>query len=64
MLDRQESLSTQVSENDVPASLGDIERQHICQLMEQYKGNRKDVANALGISERTIYRKLKRLGIN
>jgi len=46
-----------------PASLDDVERQHIRQLMDRYEGNRKKVAEALGVSERTIYRKLRRLGI-
>ncbi len=45
-------------------TLKDIEAQHIKGLLDQYQGNRKKVADALGISERTIYRKLKGLGIN
>ena len=45
-------------------TLKDIEAQHINDLLDQYQGNRKKVADALGISERTIYRKLKGLGIN
>lgn len=44
-------------------SLKDLEAQHISDLLDQYQGNRKKVANAMGISERTIYRKLKHLGI-
>lgn len=47
-----------------PVSLKGIEEQHIRNLLEQFEGNRKLVAEALGISERTIYRKLKALGIN
>ena len=45
-------------------TLKDIEAQHIKDLLDQYQGNRKKVADALGISERTIYRKLKGLGIH
>ena len=44
-------------------SLKSMEEKHIRELLERYQGNRKQVADALGISERTIYRKLKRLGI-
>jgi len=33
-------------------------------LLNEYKGNRQKVATALGISERSIYWKLKGLGIN
>ena len=47
-----------------PKSLKSIEEQHIKDLLDRYQGNRKLVAAALGISERTIYRKLKRLGIH
>ena len=41
-------------------SLQDIEAQHIAALIEQHQGNRKQIASALGISERTLYRKLKK----
>ncbi len=46
--------------NSAP-SLKDLETEHIRQLLQRYDGNRKKVAEALGISERTIYRKLKKL---
>ncbi|MBE9560613.1 MAG: sigma 54-interacting transcriptional regulator [Proteobacteria bacterium] len=45
------------------ATLKDLEAQHIKELLGQFHGNRKKAANALGISERTIYRKLKSLGL-
>lgn len=44
-------------------TLKDLEAKHISELLDQYQGNRKKAADALGISERTIYRKLKELGI-
>jgi len=47
-----------------PTSLKSIEENHIKDLLDRHKGNRKLVAAALGISERTIYRKLKRMGIH
>lgn len=40
--------------------LEDLESQHINWLLKQHSGNRKKVAACLGISERTMYRKLKR----
>ena len=55
-------VSTQA--DDQPVSLKGLEEQHIRSLLDQFNGNRKMVADALGISERTIYRKLKALGIN
>ena len=45
-------------------TLKSIEEKHIRELLNRYQGNRKQVANALGISERTIYRKLKIFGIS
>lgn len=45
-------------------SLKNMEEKHIRDLLELHKGNRKMVATALGVSERTIYRKLKRMGIH
>jgi len=42
------------------SSLHDVEAQHISQLLAQHSGNRKQVASSLGVSERTLYRKLKR----
>ena len=44
-------------------SLQNLESQHIAQLLEQHQGNRREVATAMGISERTMYRKLKRYGL-
>ncbi len=45
-------------------TLKDLEAQHITELLDQHHGNRKKAAEALGISERTMYRKLKHLGLN
>jgi transcriptional regulator with GAF, ATPase, and Fis domain len=44
-------------------SLQDVEAQHISQLLQQHNNNRRQVAQALGISERTLYRKLKRYNL-
>lgn len=40
-------------------SLADLEQQQIFRLMQEHGGHRQTVAKALGISERTLYRKLK-----
>ena len=42
------------------STLNDAEKQHIVDLLHQYNNNRRQVAAALNISERTLYRKLKR----
>jgi PAS domain S-box-containing protein len=41
-------------------TLDDLEAEHINRLLRQRGGNRRQVAADLGVSERTLYRKLKR----
>ncbi|MEN8178745.1 MAG: sigma-54-dependent Fis family transcriptional regulator [Pseudomonadota bacterium] len=48
---------------DEIVSLKDVEAKHIADLLRLYKGNRRQVAEVMGISERTLYRKLKRYGL-
>ncbi|MDQ1315163.1 MAG: hypothetical protein QG662_1272 [Pseudomonadota bacterium] len=43
-----------------PDSLADLEKEHIRDLLGMHRGHRAHVAAALGITERTLYRKLKR----
>ena len=45
-------------------ALKDVEAKHISELLRRHHENRKQVAAALGISERTLYRKLKRYHLN
>lgn len=40
-------------------SLADVERDHIRDLLAQHGGHRRTVASLLGVSERTLYRKLR-----
>jgi DNA-binding NtrC family response regulator len=40
-------------------SLADLEKVYITRLLEEFRGHRARVAEVLGISERTLYRKLK-----
>ena len=40
--------------------MGKIEDDAIREALKRYSGNRKLAATALGISERTLYRKLKK----
>jgi two-component system response regulator AtoC len=45
-----------------PLRLEDIERQHILRVVEESSGNRERAAAVLGISSRTLYRKLREYG--
>lgn len=44
-------------------NLNDIERQTIEKALERNNGNRKNAATELGISDRTLYRKIKQYGL-
>jgi transcriptional regulator with PAS, ATPase and Fis domain len=46
-----------------PASLHELEAQHIAGLLVKHNGNRRLVAQELNISERTLYRKLKKYAL-
>ena len=46
-----------------PMALGDLERQMIRRALERHGGRRKAAAADLGISERTLYRKIKEYGL-
>jgi transcriptional regulator with PAS, ATPase and Fis domain len=45
-------------------ALAEVERTHIRALLDAHGGHRNRVATALGITERTLYRKLKRYGLS
>lgn len=47
-----------------PLSIADMERELIDKALKKHKGKRKDAAMDLGISERTLYRKIKEYDIN
>jgi transcriptional regulator with PAS, ATPase and Fis domain len=44
--------------------LAEVERAHIQALLDVHSGHRGRVASALGITERTLYRKLRRYGLS
>ncbi|HEX8161531.1 MAG TPA: sigma-54 dependent transcriptional regulator [Pyrinomonadaceae bacterium] len=48
--------------NQQPLRLEDIERQYILRVLEESNGNRERAAAVLGISSRTLYRKLREYG--
>ncbi len=40
-------------------SLNEMEKEMISKALKKFNGKRKDAAEELGISERTLYRKIK-----
>jgi DNA-binding NtrC family response regulator len=56
------SDSQPTAPNTYPLRLDDIERQHILRVLEESDGNRERAAAVLGISSRTLYRKLREYG--
>ncbi len=56
------------SANNAQANEGptmrDVEASYLAELLQRYNGHRKSIAQAMGISERTLYRKLRRYGFN
>lgn len=46
-----------------PLSLESVERQHIVKILDYYSGNRQKTAETLGISRKTLYRKLAQYSV-
>ncbi|MDE3155680.1 MAG: response regulator [Acidobacteriota bacterium] len=46
-----------------PASLSTVERAHILQVLEKLQGNKVAAAQALGVSRRTLYRRLQKYNL-
>ncbi|MFT4603353.1 MAG: DNA-binding NtrC family response regulator [Rhodothermales bacterium] len=56
----QDASRYDVDPRDEPLpSLEDAERKLIAEALERFEGNRRQTAKAMGISERTLYRKIK-----
>ncbi len=55
-----EVIREATEEQSPAASIAELEAEHIAKLLQSYNGHRRHVADTLGISERTLYRKLKR----
>jgi DNA-binding NtrC family response regulator len=50
--------------SNIPATLDELERQHILRVLDETGGNRERAAAILGISARTLYRKLREYETN
>ena len=61
---RNSSTATHlVDDNGHEPSIKGLESQYIAELLAEHQGKRSTVAQILGISERTLYRKLKQYGL-
>lgn len=58
----EEAEAEEISEPEV-LNLSDIERKMLEKSLERNRGNRKKTAVELGISDRTLYRKIKQYGL-
>ena len=63
--DDEETLDVDSAvEPDERLSLQDLELETIRRVLDRHKGRRKNAAAELGISERTLYRKIKQFGLD
>ena len=61
-----EKKSTKIDENelgDSPTTLAEMEKRYIAKILKLTSGNRSQAAKILGLSRRSLYRKLKRYGL-
>ena len=58
----EEAEAEEISEND-SLNLNNLNRQMVEKALEKHDGNRKKAAQELGISDRTLYRRLKKYGL-
>jgi DNA-binding NtrC family response regulator len=58
----EEAEAEEISEPET-LNLGNMERQMLMKALERNGGNRKKAARELGISDRTLYRRIKEYGL-
>ena len=63
LLDKDDDFYNKTEEVEENLSLEDMEKDFIQRALKKYRGRRKDAAEELGISERTLYRKIKQYEI-
>lgn len=61
-VEANDPFEQQLLDNEIP-SLEEAEKYLIIKSLQKYEGNRRKAADVLGISERTLYRKIDQYGI-
>lgn len=64
ILDKKQQEHYQAEEVEENLNLEDMEKDLITRALEKHRGKRKQTADELGISERTLYRKIKQYNIS
>ena len=62
-VEEQAAMEVAPAAQDDSLSINEKKSELIEKALEKYHGNRKQAAAELGISERTLYRKIKELGL-
>ena len=62
----QDAVAEEIKDYDEPMSLNlnDLGKQMVEKALERNNGNRKKAAQELGISDRTLYRRIKQYGLD
>ena len=74
---RRHHLTEEVVSRDVSTAVGDcdtadasggsplrpLDRKTLAHALKEHRGNRRDLAASLGVSERTLYRRLREFGL-
>lgn len=67
IIDNAEEIVEEEMQSTIPTAplrtKNDVERDLIIQALRKYNGHRKQAADQIGISERTLYRKIKEYGL-
>ena len=60
---REEAEAEEIEEDEI-MSLDDVGKKMLQKALERNGGNRKKAARELGISDRTLYRRIKQYGLD
>jgi transcriptional regulator of acetoin/glycerol metabolism len=50
--------------NELRVTLDEIRRRHVIKVLEACGGNRSEAAKILGVDRKTLYRRLRRWGVD